>query len=462
MPPGDKSSVNLRGEYHIQNVTTYDQVGPKIEPHEDAMDVDSKEGGEQGQGKAVSFSKKKDIASEKVLDTDALYPVFWSLQESFNQPKKLFDPSHLRQFKSGLQATMAAFKANPVQHDKKSSKQADEKRGLKRKLDTEDDGVLAAFNPKYLTSRDLFELEVRLRVHHTLLHPLTKPQINDLTLRRYVLVQALIIMDFLLSLSPTSKEKLTSVQVVNKSVAYLDQILCEEDIKWANDMKSDVTEYLKSAHDGHFFYRMVETILSRDKNWVRWKIENCPPIERPAVSPQEWAKAMGEAKANATSKRIRPDTMHPLSLDFLKDDDDEKAVEGLKDPNRFKLPDVKSFKRGIQEADLEIEMPLTDKSKAEAIETKASMSWRALRIASRTKLRLFDNIDSYEDISILFEDDKPKKEEVEAHENGDGRDEADTADATNEANEAASAQIEESAGPTEQNLSTTDAMVTDA
>lgn len=165
MPPGDKSSVNLRGEYHIQNVTTYDQVGPKAEVPEDKMDVDSgtaaREGGEHGQGKAVSFSEKRDTASGKALDADTLYPIFWSLQESFNQPKKLFDPSHLRQFKSGLQATMTAFKANPVQHDKKSSKQADEKRGLKRKLDTEDDGVLAAFNPKYLTSRDLFELEVR-------------------------------------------------------------------------------------------------------------------------------------------------------------------------------------------------------------------------------------------------------------------------------------------------------------
>lgn len=280
-----------------------------------------------------------------------------------------------------------------------------------------------------------------------------------------MLVQALIIMDFLLSLSIAAKEKLTSVQVINKSVAYLDQALSEEDIKWASEMKSDVTEYLKSAHDGQFFYRMVETILSRDKNWVRWKIENCPPIERPAVSSQEWTKAMDEAKVNATSKRIRPNTMHPLSLDFLKDDDDDKAVEELKNPKRFKLPDVKSFKRGIQEADLEIEMPLTDKSKAEAIETKASMSWRALRIASRTKLRLFDRLDSYEDISILFEDDKPKGAKVEVQGNGDGGDEVDAAEPSNDTNGAALEQVEETAkptAPTEQTPSILDVMATDS
>lgn len=163
LPPGDKSSVNLRGEYHTQNVTTYEQVAPKVEDAGDKMDVDStentvKDSNDQTPGKSVSFSK--DSASQKALDADALYPVFWSLQESFNQPKKLFDPTSLAQFKSGLEATMTAFKAHPVSNDAKSSKHADDKRGLKRRLDSEDDNVLASFNPKYLTSRDLFELEV--------------------------------------------------------------------------------------------------------------------------------------------------------------------------------------------------------------------------------------------------------------------------------------------------------------
>lgn len=266
-------------------------------------------------------------------------------------------------------------------------------------------------------------------------------------------------MDFLLSLSPKAKEKLVSVQAMNKSVAYLDQVLGEDDIKWATEMKSDITEYLKSAPDGNFFYRMVETILSRDKNWVRWKIENCPPIERPAVSPQEWAKAMEEAKANATNKRIRPNNMQPLSLDFLKDGDDEKAIEELKDPKRYKLPDIKSFKRGIQEADLEIEMPLTDKSKAEAVETKASMSWRALRIASRTKLRVLDKIDSYEDISILFEDEKPKEE---VQENGTAEVTTDADEASSGSNGEISAVAEQTVPSAEQNDEAVEAMATDS
>lgn len=241
-------------------------------------------------------------------------------------------------------------------------------------------------------------------------------KISDLSLRRYVLVQALIIMDFLLSLSPKAKEALASVQVVNKSVAYLDQVLSEDDVKWATNMKANITEYLKSASDGQFFLRMVETILSRDKNWVRWKIENCPLIERPPISPQDWATAMADAKSRNTSKRVRLNAMQPLSLDFLKDGDDEAAMGELKDPKRHRLPEVKSFKRGIQEAELEIDMPMSNASQRDAVESKASKTWRALRIASRTKLALFDKIDSYEDINILFEDEKPKEEVKEEKE----------------------------------------------
>lgn len=137
------------------------------------MDVDSeashaKDGERSGPAKAVSFSDKKEAALERPLDADALYPVFWSLQESFNQPKKLFSPTHFSQFKTSLQSTMAAFKARPVQQEPKSSKQAeDSKRGLKRKRSAEVDAIVDTFNPKYLTSRDLFELEVRsLERHH--------------------------------------------------------------------------------------------------------------------------------------------------------------------------------------------------------------------------------------------------------------------------------------------------------
>lgn len=185
-PLGDRSSVNLRGEYHTENVTSYD-VLPAKETEAEEMDVDaepnqhpvdtkannngvsntSKSNEDAGGGKGVTFSKP-----ETPMTADELYPIFWSLQESFKQPKKLFDSVKFAGFKAGLEATMVMFKS--VQNDigTRPVKVADDsKRGTKRKRNQGDDDLANAFNPKYLTSRDLFELEVCLPGCHTKLLP---------------------------------------------------------------------------------------------------------------------------------------------------------------------------------------------------------------------------------------------------------------------------------------------------
>lgn len=180
-PLGDKSSVNLRGEYHLENVTAFDQNFKKTGEGVDKMDVDApadgatKEDDPKAASKGVSFEEGKNAQSEKPLDPDTLYPMFWSLQESFSQPKGLFDSAHFAVFKTGLQATISAFRSMSAEQGARPAKQVDEvKRGPKRKREDGDneqleeteesaEGEMAnSFNPKYLTSRDLFELEVSL------------------------------------------------------------------------------------------------------------------------------------------------------------------------------------------------------------------------------------------------------------------------------------------------------------
>lgn len=162
-PLGDKSSVNLRGEFHTENVTAFD-VLPSQDNDTEKMEVDpqtndtikkSEENGTMAKG--VSFS-----GNEKIISVEQLYPMFWSLQQSFSQPKKLFDKSNFEIFKSGLEATMMMFRSVQIEGLNRPTKSTDEsRRGTKRKRGQTDDDLANAFNPKYLTSRDLFELEVR-------------------------------------------------------------------------------------------------------------------------------------------------------------------------------------------------------------------------------------------------------------------------------------------------------------
>lgn len=153
-PLGDKSSVNLRGEYHVENVTTYETT---TADDESKMALDEPDERPKEQPESRSTSKSTDAKKgdkEKPLSTDELYPLFWSLQEYFSQPKKLFETTNLSSFKESLAATMNVFQ---TVHN-------DSKRSLKRKRETGDEDESSnAFNPKYLTSKDLFDLEVALR-----------------------------------------------------------------------------------------------------------------------------------------------------------------------------------------------------------------------------------------------------------------------------------------------------------
>lgn len=159
-PLGDRSSVNLRGEYHLENVTTYD-MSPSEE--DSKMDVDAqaeqKESQDpKGHSKGSTTTSKE---ADKPLETEALYPLFWSLQESFSQPLKLFDTGHFAKFKQSLEATIKTFRAIPKGGDSRPSKSTENpSQSLKRKRDEDDSDLPEAFNPKYLTSKDLFKLEV--------------------------------------------------------------------------------------------------------------------------------------------------------------------------------------------------------------------------------------------------------------------------------------------------------------
>ena len=429
-PLGDRSSVNLRGEYHAENVTVFEKPQLKEPGSSDVtMEIDrqlpevpkseevaSEKGplvitktegqdetlqGNDPSAKTVKFKVLAEAPREVEPNTDILYPLFWSLQEDFSQPTRLFDPQTFQSFQSGLDLTLRKFKA--IQQEQKSrgpSKlPSDPNRppGRKRSDSEADRQELAnSFNPRYLTSRDLFELEL-----------------SDLAFRRYILVQSLILVDFLLSLTPKAKRKLEHTS--NKSVLY-NHSLNGEEIKWATTVRAEIALYLQQGPEGKFYYRMVDTVLSRDKNWVHWKAESCPPIELQPVSAESFLESEQSAKRVCTSKRLRPTPMGSLDLHFLSQtgENADKGFDELKHPDRYSVPKAEDFKGPILDDELDIDMAKTDEAKEAAIVAKASKIWRTLRIASKNRLTVFDKIEDGGDLAPLFE--LPKGEQGEQDE----------------------------------------------
>jgi THO complex subunit 1 len=188
-PLADKSSVNLRGKFHTENVTTFEDYLQASLPTEDAMQIDASGSNSDGKhgvptrdqtqvatsggsGSVVgsgasatrldtnSFDDETEAKERKpTMDIHELYPVFWSLQQSFSNPPRLFEQDRFQEFQKGLEATLAKFKEVPkvIQAGDSARKTRTQSRS-----DDKSDQFASAFNPKYLTSRDLFKLEVHV------------------------------------------------------------------------------------------------------------------------------------------------------------------------------------------------------------------------------------------------------------------------------------------------------------
>lgn len=97
-PLGDKSSVNLRGNFHVENVTTFEDFLKQSKPEEDSMQIDIdgpapaiKEDSKLEDPAILSgdIDKSKD-AKPTTLDTESLYPRLLVFTALFLKSTKAF------------------------------------------------------------------------------------------------------------------------------------------------------------------------------------------------------------------------------------------------------------------------------------------------------------------------------------------------------------------------------------
>jgi THO complex subunit 1 len=153
--------VNRQGDYNNENVTIFDEQTtalPTSTPDADSKVDDVSAPADEKSNAATDPTEPEGNPKPNSMTADELYPTFWSLQKSFAYPPRVCEQSVLDEFKKGFESTLAKFKDVPKVIQGTSS---DSPRGTKRKSDEmEHDEFASSFNPKYLTSRELFQLEV--------------------------------------------------------------------------------------------------------------------------------------------------------------------------------------------------------------------------------------------------------------------------------------------------------------
>ncbi len=81
--------------------------------------------------------------------------------------------------------------------------------------------------------------------------------------------------------------------------------------------------------------------------------------------------------------------------------------------SRYSVPSLESFRGPIADDEFEVDIAKTKEDKDLAFNARASKIWRMLRLASKTKLKLFDKLEDGKNLQALF---PPEGDESEIRE----------------------------------------------
>nr|XP_023905432.1 THO complex subunit 1 [Quercus suber]POF19695.1 tho complex subunit 1 [Quercus suber] len=255
------------------------------------------------------------------------YKTFWSLQEHFCNPASLtLASAKWQKFTSSLMIVLNTFEAQPLSDEEGDANNLEEES--------------ANFSIKYLTSSKLMGLELK-----------------DPSFRRHVLVQCLIIFDYLKA--PGKNEKDFPSESMKEEIKS-----CEERVKKLLEM---------TPPKGKDFLRKIDHVLEREKNWVWWKRDGCPPFEK---QPLEKKTVQDGSKKRRQKWRLGN---RELSQLWKWADQNPNA---LTDPQRVRTPHIMEYWKPLAE-----DMDASAGIEAEYHHKNSRVyCWKGLRFSARQDL----------------------------------------------------------------------------
>ncbi|KAH9884633.1 UDP-glucose 4-epimerase [Cubamyces lactineus] len=339
-PLGERSGVNLRGEYGPM----WEGPGAKglEKKDEDAkMEVDE----------AAEEQAARD-AERKRKEKEDFYYTFWSLQLPFSRPPLFAEPQTFPAFKEAVDKVLpvikeATAKERALMGNKSSSGSGAASGSLKRKRESGSNSTPNGeyYFAKYLTSPELLDLEIA-----------------DTHFRRQFLFQLLIQLHHLLTFTQSAKDKWANYR--NRSLLF-NFTLEPADAQWVQEtITRAMGELRQTAPSGGAFADTVQVILEREKNWVKWKNDLCPQFDREPWSEEveidgEKRRVGLEEATEVVRKKMRMDPeewphrygSEPLTEIW------EMGYRDLRDLERYFQPgDVKDFVKKVKQEDARIEM----------------------------------------------------------------------------------------------------------
>jgi len=109
-------------------------------------------------------------------------------------------------------------------------------------------------------------------------------------------------------------------------------------VKWAEETKKEISSalQLQKGMDGLLFSRTVESVLTREKNWVKWKANNCVSFERPAVDKEELSRFSSQINTCTRVPRVSQQSLGVPTLSKIwTEETGADGLEGLISSRRY-------------------------------------------------------------------------------------------------------------------------------
>ena len=178
--------------------------------------------------------------------------------------------------------------------------------------------------------------------------------------------------------------------------------LNDDDSKWATTTRQTISAYLSTTLDGKLFNRMVDTVLARDKNWIRWKVESCPSIVRGPVSTASELEARTGTKHAARLRHISDTPKGAVDLSFLVADS-VNGLNMLKKPSRYTETTIDQLLDGIDYDELDLDMEVEGSTEYTQLRSRVdSKRWRIIRQARADNLGILDRVESDKSLKAVF------------------------------------------------------------
>lgn len=274
-----------------------------------------------------------------------LYSKLWTLQDFFRLPVQCYSSEKWKKFTESLTDVMEAFASYKLEDVGGNRKQK-----VVSAAAIDDSHYFA----KYLTSEKLMHL-----------------QLGDNHFRRHVLIQTLVVFDYL-----TSEVKFKGPN----------HVLSDAQQKWIQETTVKVLQLLEETPpDGSNFTANVKHILEREHNWISWKNDGCPSfIPENATTfniPNRKRRAGDSVSTPLQAKKLDLGNDELSRLWNLNPDN----LKACKAQNRIYVPEMTSFfEEALEQFDPEAQ--IEDEYK---LVNKPNFTWRALRLLSRRSPHFF-------------------------------------------------------------------------